>query len=61
LTKDGDITIARYDWPLSTTKTWLNILSPLAKPLFGRNHKVEMSWGAESLAKRLDVKVFEER
>jgi hypothetical protein len=39
----------------------VNILSPLAKPLFEWNHKVVMSWGAESLAKKLDVKVFEER
>jgi len=40
--------------------SWIKILSPLAKPLFEWNHKVVMSWGAESLAKRFGVRVFEE-
>jgi hypothetical protein len=61
LSSDGEITIARYDWLVATTKTWMNLLAPLAKPLFEWNHKVVMSWGAESLAKRLGVKVFEEQ
>ena len=60
LTKKGDFTIARYDWMVTTTKTWMNLLVPLAKPLFEWNHKIVMSWGAESLAKRLGVNVIEE-
>lgn len=60
LTEDGEETIARYDWQVNTTKAWMNFLAPIAKPLFEWNHKVVMSWGAESLAKRLGVNVFEE-
>jgi len=31
----------------------MNMLSPLARPLFKWNHDVVMSWGAEGLRKRL--------
>ena len=56
---EGDTTTARYDWLVNTTKTWMNVLAPMAKPLFEWNHKVVMRWGAESLSKRLDAKVIE--
>ena len=60
LEEKGSYTIARYDWLVNTTKTWMNILAPIGKPLFEWNHKVVMSWGAESLAKRLQAMVIEE-
>ena len=59
LSEDGNCTIARYEWLVNTKKTWMNILAPVAKPLFEWNHKMVMSWGAESLAKRLNAKVYE--
>jgi hypothetical protein len=31
----------------------MNLLSPLARPLFKWNHDVVMGWGAEGLKKRL--------
>ena len=46
-------TVARYDWEVETTKLWMNMLSPLARPLFKWNHDVVMGWGAEGLRKRL--------
>jgi len=60
LEENGNETIARYDWFVNTTKTWMNILAPVAKPLFEWNHKVVMSWGAQSLANRLNTRVSEE-
>ena len=50
-------TIARYDWQVETTKWWMNVLSPVARPVFKWNHDVVMNWGAQSLAKRLGVEV----
>jgi len=55
LTQDGDATGVRYDWSVSTTKPWMNLLAPVARPLFKWNHDVVMNWGAEGLAKRLGV------
>ena len=55
LTQDGDATSVRYDWNVSTTKAWMNLLAPVARPLFKWNHDVVMNWGAEGLAKKLGV------
>ena len=46
-------TVARYDWEVETTKLWMNMLSPLARPLFKWNHDVVMGWGAKGLRKKL--------
>jgi hypothetical protein len=50
---DGQITTARYDWKVATTKAWMNLLAPLARPLFRWNHDVVMSWGEQGLDNRL--------
>jgi hypothetical protein len=51
---DG-LTVVRYDWRVKTTKSWMNLLAPIARPLFKWNHDVVMRWGGEGLAKRLGV------
>lgn len=54
-------TNVRYDWRVETTKRWMNLLSPLARPLFEWNHNVVMSWGAQGLAERLGQRVIEQK
>ncbi len=50
LEPDGDAkTRVRYDWTVKTTKQWMNVLSPIARPLFQWNHDVIMRWGQEGL------------
>jgi hypothetical protein len=61
LSANGSETLVRYDWRVETTKRWMNLLSPIARPLFEWNHNVVMSWGAQGLAKRLGVKVIEQK
>ena len=55
LSREDDITVARYDWRVEATKPWMRLLSPVARPLFSWNHDVVMRWGAEGLARRLGV------
>jgi hypothetical protein len=55
LTESEGLTTARYDWNVSTTKAWMNLLAPVARPLFKWNHDVVMNWGAEGLANKLGV------
>ena len=50
---NGAITDVRYDWKVETTKAWMNIIAPIARPFFSWNHNVIMDWGKEGLAKRL--------
>lgn len=55
---DG-LTVVRYDWRVKTTKSWMNLLAPIARPLFKWNHDVVMHWGGEGLARRLGVRLVE--
>jgi uncharacterized protein YndB with AHSA1/START domain len=57
LSTESSETIVRYDWNVVTTKRWMNLLSPIARPLFEWNHNVVMTWGAEGLQKRLGASV----
>lgn len=50
---DDTATRVQYDWIVKTTKAWMNILSPIAKPFFRWNHDVIMRWGEEGLNRRL--------
>lgn len=48
-------TYVRYDWTVKTTKAWMKILAPVAKPFFRWNHDTIMRWGEEGLRRRLSL------
>lgn len=51
---DGNLkTRVQYDWTVQTTKPWMNLLSPVARPLFQWNHDVIMGWGEGGLNRYL--------
>jgi hypothetical protein len=50
------VTVVRYHWSVKTAKAWMNLLAPIARPLFEWNHDVLMRWGGEGLAKLLGAK-----
>jgi len=43
----------RYDWNVRTTRWWMNLLAPVARPFFARNHDIVMEWGRVGLASEL--------
>lgn len=51
-------TRARFDWAVTTTRTWMNLLAPLARPLFTWNHHAVMRAGGEALARRLGARLI---
>jgi len=53
LSSAGGGTLVRYDWDVRTTRWWMNLLAPVARPVFSWNHGQLMSEMAESLARRL--------
>lgn len=57
--EDKNTTRVRYDWRVKTTKRWMNLLAPIAKPFFRWNHDRVMNWGGAGLAKKLDCKLLE--
>jgi uncharacterized protein YndB with AHSA1/START domain len=50
-------TLVRYNWDIRTTKWWLNLLAPVARPAFSWNHDQLMRAGGESLAHRLGARL----
>jgi hypothetical protein len=50
--RDG-LTHVRYDWNVETTKPWMRLLAPIARPAFEWNHDVVMGWGLDGLRARL--------
>ena len=55
--QDG-VTAVTYEWNVQTTKTWMNLLAPVARPVFAYNHDVVMRWGGEGLARRLGCRLL---
>ena len=53
LTSADGGTLVRYDWDVRTTKRWMNLLAPVARPAFNWNHHELMRVGGQSLARRL--------
>ena len=54
---DGDATIVRYDWQIHTSRPWMNLLAPVARPFFRWNHDVVMREGGKSLARLLNARL----
>jgi hypothetical protein len=40
-----------YEWNVGTTQPWMNLLAPVAKPVFAWNHDYVMRNGGEGLAR----------
>jgi hypothetical protein len=59
--EDANTTRVEYDWRVKTTKRWMNLLAPVAKPFFRWNHDAIMNWGGAGLAKKLNCKLLESK
>ncbi len=50
--RDGGTTV-NYEMSVATTRRWMNLAAPLARPIFTRSHDAVMRAGGEGLARRL--------
>jgi uncharacterized membrane protein len=50
---EGQGTAIIYDWRVRTTKWWMNVFGPIARPAFSWNHDIVMRQGGEGLAEEL--------
>ena len=57
LFEEDGVTAAVYDWQVRTTASWMNVVAPLARPVFAWNHDVIMRWGAEGVAQLLRARL----
>jgi len=58
LFEQNGVTAVVYDWDVTTTKRWMQLLAPVARPVFEYNHDVVMRWGGEGLARRLGARLL---
>jgi hypothetical protein len=54
---EGNGTAGVYEWDVETTRPWMNVLAPIARPLFAWNHHVVMRGGGRGLARLLDAEL----
>jgi len=55
---EGRGTAAVYEWRVRTTRPWMNVLGPVARPVFAWNHDVVMRQGAAGLARELGARLI---
>jgi hypothetical protein len=58
LQQHQEITTAQYTWDVRTTKRWMNLVAPLARPLFNWNHDSVMRAFGEGLARSLGAQLI---
>lgn len=51
----GKTSIVEYEWHVRSKRWWMNLVAPLARPIFILNHKQIMEQGGKSLARLLDA------
>ena len=55
LEQHGEVTSVRYTWDVRTTKAWMNLAAPLARPLFTWNTRGVLLEAGQGLARFLQV------
>lgn len=55
--EEGALTVVRYDWHVCINRPWMNLLAPVARPLFKWNHDQVMRQGAEGMARLLNARL----
>lgn len=57
----GEISVVDYEWHVRSARWWMNLLAPLARSMFIRNHIRIMKQGGEGLARRLDATLLDQK
>jgi uncharacterized protein YndB with AHSA1/START domain len=58
LFEHGGATAVLYQWEVETTKRWMNLLAPVARPVFAYNHDWVMRSGGAGLARLLGSRLL---
>jgi hypothetical protein len=58
LFEEGGVTAVVYEWNVDTTRSWMNLLAPIARPVFAWNHNWVMQNGGTGLARLLGARLL---
>jgi hypothetical protein len=56
--RQDPVTAVVYEWNVRTTTPWMNVLAPIARPVFAWNHDWVMRNGGEGLARLLGCQLL---
>lgn len=59
LSERGEVTHIRYEWQVRTTRLWMGLAAPVARPLFTWSHHAVMADGARGLARLLNARLID--
>jgi carbon monoxide dehydrogenase subunit G len=59
LDQHGQVTTVRYHWDVRTTRPWMNLLAPIARPIFTWNSRGVMLQAGEGLARFLGARLVD--
>jgi uncharacterized protein YndB with AHSA1/START domain len=52
------VTAVLYEWNVATSRAWMNLLAPVARPIFEWNHDWVMARGGEGIANLLGCRLL---
>ncbi len=55
--EDG-VTAVLYEWNVATSRAWMNLLAPVARPIFEWNHDWVMARGGQGIANLLGCRLL---
>src|SRR5262249_32625073 len=58
LFEQNGATAVLYEWNVSTTRQWMNLVAPIARPIFEWNHDWVMARGGEGIARLLGCRLL---
>ncbi|MDZ4254814.1 MAG: SRPBCC family protein [Sulfuritalea sp.] len=53
----GKLSVVHYEWHVHSRRWWMNLVAPVARTIFVRNHAQIMVQGGKALAKRLRARL----
>ena len=58
LFEEDGVTAVLYEWNVRTTRAWMNLVAPAARPVFEWNHDWVMTRGGEGIAELLGCRLL---
>lgn len=56
--EEAGTTLVIYEWNVRTTRAWMNLMAPVARPIFAWNHNWVMARGGEGVARLLGCRLL---
>jgi uncharacterized protein YndB with AHSA1/START domain len=59
--REGSVSVVHYEWHVRSQRWWMNIVAPVARSIFTRNHAQIMEQGGKALARLLKAPLVDQQ